>query len=112
MTRRTPGIGSSTASGARSRFLSKGMSSLMPVTRLSGLAYHDFRRVHILPIVRMRVASVDFRLGSRSERRKKVEIATFVGLTDVFRIKCAVATRIARRRRLPGVAAAGKFLLR
>src|SRR5215831_4233953 len=29
MIRRTPGIGSSTVSGARSRFLSKGMSSLI-----------------------------------------------------------------------------------
>src|SRR5690242_17915214 len=36
MTRRTPGIGSSTLPGARSRSLSKGMSSLMYVGPIGG----------------------------------------------------------------------------
>jgi hypothetical protein len=77
---------------------------------IAGLAYHQFGPVHILAIVRIRVVSVDFRLGDRPEWRKEVEIATFVGLADMFRVERTVASRIARFRRFPGGTTASEFL--
>src|SRR5262245_56324527 len=49
----------------------------------------------------IRVVSVDFRLGDSPEWRKEVEIATFVGLADMFRVERTVASRIARFWRFP-----------
>src|SRR6516162_361550 len=50
------------------------------------------------------------RLHARAARLKKIEIAAFVGLADVLGIKRTVTARVARRRRLPGGAAARELL--
>src|SRR5262245_64361412 len=53
---------------------------------------------------------MNLRLGNRARRCEKIEIASFIGLTDMFRVKRAVAARVSRRGLLPGGTAAGNFL--
>src|SRR4249920_2091431 len=103
MTRRTPGTGSSTTSGASSRFLSKGMSSFIyPPIRLREPAYHYFGHDGL----------VNFGFGYCAEWCEKIEIAAVIGLPDVLRIKCAIAARIPWRRLFPVGAASGDFFVR
>src|SRR4029079_3435933 len=52
--------------------------------------------------------SMNFRLGNGSERRKKIEIAAFIGLADVLRVQCAVAARIMISRLVPARMSGGE----
>src|SRR5690348_2739208 len=54
---------------------------------------------------------MDFWLGNFTERTEKIEIAAFVGLSNMLRIKRTVAARIARGRRRPRGAAARHLVL-
>src|SRR5262245_52715409 len=50
-------------------------------------------------------------LGNRAGRGKKIEIAAFIGLADMWRVQRDVAERVPRRGLLPGGTAAGNFLI-
>jgi len=54
---------------------------------------------------------MNLRLGDRPERRKEIEVAAFVGLADVLRVKRTIAARIAGGRGCPGGAAARELLV-
>ena len=55
---------------------------------------------------------MDLRLGNRTRRREKIEVAAFVGLADMGRIERAVAARVARRGLAPGGAASPRRCVR
>src|SRR5438128_538596 len=54
---------------------------------------------------------MNFRLGNRAERCEKIEIAAFVGLADMLRVKRAVAAWVTWCGLFPGSAAAGNFFV-
>src|SRR4029450_1618022 len=54
--------------------------------------------------------SMNLGFRNRARRRKKIKIASFIGLADVLRVQRAVAARVSRRGLLPGGAATGNFL--
>src|SRR5215510_12762161 len=56
-------------------------------------------------------ASVNLRLGDLPLAGEEVEVAAFVGLSDMGGEHGAVAAHVVRRRRLPGRAAARKLLV-
>src|SRR5262245_12852994 len=54
---------------------------------------------------------MNFRLGNYAERREKIEIATFICLADMLRIKRAVTARVAGRRLFPDGTTTSDFFL-
>ena len=54
---------------------------------------------------------MNFGLGDRSRSLKKIEIASLIGLPDVFNKELAVAAGINMRARTPSLAPSGKLLV-